>query len=248
MSDKFIQIFLSNLDERLPEALSLQVSRFKSLYTNCHYLCFDRTNLRDWIGDVMDQSVLFAFDCLKPLAFKADLARYCLIYHYGGWYGDITLKPLVGMRLASEIDFAFFYDSGSGLPSPMRSSHDVMNAFFYSKARHPVLSSTIEQILKNVNERYYGFTSLCPTGPTLFGRSVAQFAPSPKMLMGHFIPLTPSHPNQNKAFVAQDGSIVALHKSAWHSNHPTGGNLSSFGIKGSNNYQELWQNRDIYLI
>ena len=193
MSDKFIQIFLSNLDEDLPEVLRLQASRFNSLYSNCEYLYFDRSNLRDWIGDVMDKSVLAAFDCLKPLAFKADLARYCLIHHYGGWYADITLKPLIGIRLGPDIEFSYFYDSGSGLPSPMRSSHDVMNAFFYSRAGHPVLSSTIESILKNVNCLNYGNTSLCPTGPTLFGRSIAQYAPSPSMLMGHFIPLTPSH-------------------------------------------------------
>ena len=121
-----------------------------------------------------------------------------------------------------------------------------MNAFFYSRAGHPVLSSTIESILKNVTDRNYGTTSLCPTGPTLFGRSIAQYAPHPSMLMGYFFPLTPSHPNQNKAFVAQDGSIVAFHKSAWHSSQAKVGDLSSFGIKGSNDYHKLWMNRDVY--
>lgn len=247
MPDKFVQIFLSHLNEDLPEVLALQAFRFKSLYSDCDYLYFDQINLRAWIGDVMDKSVLIAFDALKPLAFKADLARYCLIHHYGGWYADITLKPLIGMRLSSEIEIAYFYDFGSGLPCPMRSSHDVMNAFFYARAGHPVLSSTIESILKNITDRNYGTTSLCLTGPTLLGRSVAQYAPHPSMLMGHFIPLTPSHSNQNKAFVAQDGSIVAFHKSAWYSSHVQAGDLSSFGVKGSDNYHKLWMNRDIYL-
>ena len=246
MSDKFIQIFLSNLDETLPEVLSRQASKFKELYSDCYYLYFDRTNLRDWMGDVMGPDILLAYDTLKPLAFKSDLARYCLIYHYGGWYADITLKPLIGMRLSSDIRFAYFYDSGSGLPCPMRSSHDVMNAFFYSRTGNPILSSTIESILKNIRERNYGATALCITGPTLFGRSIAQYSPCSSMLMGHFIPLTPSHPNQNRAFVAQDGSIVALHKSAWHSCHPGAGELSPFGIKGSNNYEQLWLHHDVF--
>ena len=127
----------------------------------------------------------------------------------------------------------------------MRTTHDVINSF-YSSASHPILSHTIESILRNFRNREYGHTSLEVTGPTLFGRSISLFAPSPSILMGHFLPLTPFHSNQNKAFVAQDGSIIAWHKSAWHPSHPGPGDLSCFGLKGTNNYQYLWQQKSIY--
>jgi mannosyltransferase OCH1-like enzyme len=39
--------------------------------------------LREMIGNHFDRSVLKAFDTLRPYAFKADLAKYCLIYHFG---------------------------------------------------------------------------------------------------------------------------------------------------------------------
>ena len=70
----------------------------------------------------MDSDVLNAFDMLKPLAYKADLARYCLIYKLGGWYADISLKPVVGLSIDDSIDFVYFYDFGSGSLCPLRSS------------------------------------------------------------------------------------------------------------------------------
>ena len=239
MSDSFVQIFLSNTNESLPAQLREHADSFKRLYSHCNYTLFSISTLREWIVNNMDNEIVAAYDGFKPLAYKADLARYCLIYKLGGWYADISLKPCIGMRLSSDVDIAYFYDFGSGIPSPFRSSHDVMNAFFYSRAGNPILLKTIESIIHNFQNRYYGITSLCPTGPTLFGRAIAQFAPNPSMLMGHFMPLTPSHTHKNKAFVAQDGSIIAWHKSAWHPSSPSGGDISVFGVTGSNNHQNL---------
>lgn len=53
----------------------------------------------------------------------------------------------------------------------------------------------------------------------------AMHAPKYDQLFGHFMPLTPFHPNKNKSFVAPDGSIMACHKSAWLSHHPGTGDL-----------------------
>jgi hypothetical protein len=71
-------------------------------------------------------------------------------------------------------------------------------------------------------------------------------APEYNQLFGHFMPLTPFHPNRNKSFVAPDGSIIARHKSAWHSNHPGPGDLSAFGATGTNSYFSLWRQRQVY--
>ena len=246
MANHFFQIFLSDLDENLPEVLNCQVSKFKQLYSDCDYQCFDRHSLRAFVADVYGDEVLKAYDCLRPLAYKADLGRYCLVYALGGWYADITLKPLVGLRLSEKIEMVYFYDFGSGLPDPTRSAHDVMNAFFFAKAGHPVLSQTIESILRNCRNQEYGLSALSVTGPTLLGRAIAQHAPSLNMMPGHFMPLTPFHQKQNRSFVTQDGTIAALHKSAWHDGTPGGGQLECFGLRGTNNYEWLWHQRLVF--
>jgi hypothetical protein len=168
------------------------------------------------------------------------------VHHFGGWYADITLKFTSGVAFENSIEFIYFYDYGDGLPSPFRTGHDCMNAFFYAAAGSAILSDAIEMVLRNCHERNYGISSLCPTGPTLFGRAVAMHAPEYNQLFGHFMPLTPFHPNRNKSFVAPDGSIIARHKSAWHSNHPGPGDLSAFGAPGTNSYFHLWRQRQVY--
>jgi len=53
--------------------------------------------------------------------------------------------------------------------------------------------------------------------------------------------LTPMHRKSNKAMVLPDGTIFAYNK-------PTaGGDLESLGAKGTNNYNQFWHQKSIYL-
>jgi hypothetical protein len=242
----FFQIFLSDSIEPLPPLLVKIRQTAIDLFPNHNHFLFDSISLHTFLIETADPEIIQAYELLIPFAYKADLARYFLIYKFGGWYADITLKFISAITLTDQLDILYFYDFGDGLPSPFRVAHDCMNAFFFASAGSPILSNAIEMVLRNCHERNYGFSSLCPTGPTLFGRAIAMNAPRKNQLFGHFMPLTPFHPNKNKSFVAPDGSIIARHKSAWHSHNPGPGDLSPFGVKGSNSYFELWRSRKIY--
>jgi len=50
---------------------------------------YDDNMCREFIKTNFDEDTLFAFDNLKPGAFKADLWRYCVLYINGGIYVDI---------------------------------------------------------------------------------------------------------------------------------------------------------------
>ena len=52
--------------------------------------------------------------------------------------------------------------------------------------------------------------------------------------------LTPQHNKKNKAMVLSDGTIVAFNKEA------KGGDLKALGCKGTNNYNDYWNQRNIY--
>jgi mannosyltransferase OCH1-like enzyme len=48
----------------------------------------------------MGDRYLNVYDALLPPAFKADVWRYSVVYHYGGCYtdaGSITTRPLIEM-------------------------------------------------------------------------------------------------------------------------------------------------------
>ena len=59
------------------------------------------------------------------------------------------------------------------------------------------------------------------------------------------MPLTPNHANQNRSYVLPDGTILAFHKDAWMPKI-NGGDISEFGFKTTNNYYNMWNEKDVY--
>ena len=49
---------------------------------------------KNFLTPILTQKVRAAYDSLNPLAYKADLARYCILYKNGGWYLDVGLTAI----------------------------------------------------------------------------------------------------------------------------------------------------------
>jgi len=110
----------------------------------------------------------------------------------------------------------------------------------YSKPDNIALTTAIEMIVNNCQEKYYGITPLCPTGPTLLGAALAANGGNPNFVYGDYLELTPTHEQKNRAFVLPDGTIMAWSKPSG------GGDLTGVGAQGVNNYNELWAARQVY--
>ena len=247
----FFQILLTGENEarpKLPEEFVENVDKFKSLYHEFNYHLIRDLEIEKIILNSFHADVFKAYQSLRPLAFRADLARYCLVYLYGGWYADISLKPLFKCQLPSECKFFYFVDHGDGSMRPGPSAFDCQNGFFYSEKGSTILLSAIKAIVKNCKNKYYGLTSLSPTGPTLFGSLIANQEPSLNRLAGTFAPLTPNLINKNRTYISPDGRLLAMHKSSWHPLHPGGGDflLMINSSDKKNNYNWLWRNRKVY--
>jgi mannosyltransferase OCH1-like enzyme len=50
------------------------------------YRLWRTDEIREFIREIYGIPTLHTFDCLKPFAYKADFARYCIINYFGGWY------------------------------------------------------------------------------------------------------------------------------------------------------------------
>ena len=214
----FFQIILSTnqeQDEHLPDLLEEASRASQVCLSGYSYKRWDNKSLRNFIATTFSGDVLEAYDSLRPLSYKADLGRFCLLYAFGGWYADITLK--IVSPLLSELPvkgLGFFRDYGPGMPSPMPNSFDVMTSLFCAEAGHPALKQCIDQIVLNVKNKYYGFTSVSPTGPRLFGRVLARFDLRVARQIGHCMPLTQGFKQENLAYVSNSGIIYAWHKSS----------------------------------
>ena len=241
-NNSIFQIYLSDAQLELPEGLRGCQDEVRRNFGQYAYRLFNRETLRAFVGSVYGGDVLWAYDQLKPYAYKADLGRYCLLHHFGGWYADVTLKVLAGAPLLPDTKLIYFYDHGNG---PTQSGHFCQNGLFYAQKGLPLLADLISTVVRHCRERYIGPTALSPTGPGLFGRLIAQHVPQKGMHHGYFMQLTPHHKQKNRAYIGPKGEIIALHKSAWNP-QATEGRLDAFGAKGVNTYTTMWLNKQVY--
>ena len=181
---------------------------------------------------------------IKPYAYKASFARYCIIYLQGGWYVDITIKMLMGIDISESTDFFGFRDLGDGLV-PNTLPYNIQNSFFYSKKNSQILEKAIDLVIENCRNENYGVSPVCTTGPGVLGRALAINGLKKTHVLGLFMPLTPNHKLKNRSYILPDGNIVALHKNAWFPESKAS-DISAFGLKNTNNYIKMWQERNVY--
>ena len=145
----------------------------------------------------------------------------------------------------STYDFIGFVDKGNGMVRANQLPYPIVASLFYVDKGSKIMEKAIETILLNCRTKYYGITPICPTGPGVLGRALAHVGCQTNHLIGTFMPLTPNHDNLNRSYVLPDGTILAKHKDSWFSKAKTA-DISIFGLKGTNNYLDMYFNKDIY--
>ena len=213
------------------------MQNIKNSYPDSDYRLYRKKDLQEFIFSTYGEEILKAFNKLRPYAYKSDFARYLLLYAYGGWYFDSSIRILNPVSVSQEVDLVAFVDP----PQYTGTSFACNQAVVYSSAKNKVLEDCITSVLENCKREYYGINALSPSGPIVFGKAIAKFGENIKNVIGTFLDLTPNFPNKNRAYVFNDGSIFALHKPG-----NIGGDLSYLGISGSNNYGEMYRLREVY--
>ena len=85
------QIYLSTQDTELPVLLKQKIESVKQNFLLPHHV-YNNDELRQVLENNFDLDVVKAYDKLLPFSYKADLGKYCLAYHYGGWDFDISIR------------------------------------------------------------------------------------------------------------------------------------------------------------
>jgi mannosyltransferase OCH1-like enzyme len=217
--------------------LSGAIGSVKRGFPQYDHKIFFHQELREWIFENYGANYRHAFDKIRPYAFKSDFARYLLLFHYGGWYFDISIKLLQGVNIQSSIDFITFAEESKY----SRTSFSCSNGIIYSKAQSPILENCIDRCFLNIKNEYYGRLSLDITGPTVLGRAVAAHNDALNVVVGSFIELTPGFGNKNRAFVFNDGRLFGLHKPG-----NKGGDLTALNLKGTNNYDTMYKEKQVF--
>ncbi len=236
------QIYLSDDSVPPPRVLQGYIKSVRQSFSFLPHVLYNDEKIRSLIERNFDESVLLAYDKLRPYSYKSDLARYCVVYVVGGWYFDVGLYcPFPGVGFEERIRLVAFRED------PLITSFAswaVAGGLFYAQAGHPVLKRAIDIIVSNCNSNYYGDNPLCPTGPVAWGKALCELGTSESTLFGDFLELTPRHELKNRAMVLPNGKVVALYKPT----HPYGyrHTFSQMGAAGCNDYNELWHQRRVY--
>ena len=148
----------------VPKFMKKTIDHNKEQNPDFIFHLYDDADCRNFIKQYYNADVLSAYDGLKPGAYKADLWRYCILYMYGGIYMDVKIKLLFNFSL-NELIYSEHYVKDIDGPT-----FGIYNAFMVHEPRSPILFKLIEQVVKNVKDKYYGANPLSITGPELFGR------------------------------------------------------------------------------
>lgn len=229
-------IYLTGGDFReLPEKISANLASFKSCYSDFEHQLYTDDSLREFIRENYEPDVLWAYDELIPLAYKADLGRYCLLYKLGGVYADLSVVFFQRIWLDQFPDrkIILFRDGFSHAP------WIVSNSILIARPGLLIFKYLIDKIVDHVRSHFYGFNPLCPTGPNLLGRAAAQLLEMEDFSTGEVVRINKNPSTWSYSYLVPGGEVLAV-------NVKIGNGLLSLGHENSDNYNEHWNNRRIY--
>jgi len=145
--------------KKISEKMTQCINCIKKGSPEFNYYLYDDNDCRNFINSNFSGEVLNAFDKLIPGAYKADLWRYCVLYKNGGIYFDIKYKPVDGFQLISLAKKEHWVLDADG--------RGIYNALIVCKAGNEILLKGINKIVDNVKNKFYGTSSLEPTGPKM---------------------------------------------------------------------------------
>ncbi len=241
INKNIFQIYIQDDDNNgIPLKISSCVETIINRKDDYYHYLLNSDGLRELISQHLGKEVITAYDKLRPYTYKSDLGRHCLLYIFGGWYFDASVRLNMNLKKIPMSKLIVFKDA----PNPGLPSWDLSTSVIFGEKNDKLFEMMIKEIVINTKNNFYGTSPLSPTGPTLFGRCLASLGENENTKTGLLTPLTPLHPNKNYAFVLPDGEIFAWGKSSWGTQ--IGDGLDAFDTKGTNSYNRMYYDRNIY--
>jgi mannosyltransferase OCH1-like enzyme len=229
MSNNIFQILISDVSPS-QEFLDFLKQRILEVYKDHNYTLYNDEMIRDFLNSY-SKDVLNAYDDLLPYAFKADIARYCLLHEYGGWYFDVSVFPL--FKHQSNRSAVIFHN-------PVREL--IENSIMYFESKHPLLEETIKISVKNIKNKHYGKSPLNITGPFVLTSAFNSLDRNLKKNIeyGLFKYL------DNKDITCKKWYEINKKKFSDYKKYKHEGGISHLGLLGTNRYPDMWRQKKVY--
>jgi len=129
-----------------------------------NYFFFDEIDCENFIFNNYSDIIYQTYKSLIPYEYKMNLWKYCILYKYGGIYIDDKYDD--NIKLIELIDHNFFVNNKNHYYNKLLIDTD----FIIAKNNNPIFNIAINEIVKNVNNNYYGIDFTFPTGSGLLGK------------------------------------------------------------------------------
>lgn len=150
----------------LPPKMRENIELLKKQNPEFQYHLFDDAMCREFIFTNFDRTILFAYDKLKPGAYKADLWRYCVLYKKGGIYLDIKYSCVNQFKLLELTDKEYYVrDRSYSINNIIPSSCGIYQALLVCLPKNKIILNVIHKIVENCINNNYNYNDLDVTGP-----------------------------------------------------------------------------------
>lgn len=173
------KVFMYWHSDNIPTQYKECIENNKNLCSHLEYVLYNNNSARNYIKNNYSQDHLYTYDKLKPYAFKSDFWRLCILNKEGGIYSDLKIKftqkfkPWLKNHQIENINKGILledHQNGAEILPDNKRNLALQNAFIISNKNNAFLSLTINEIISNVKNNYYGQIPLSVTGPALLGR------------------------------------------------------------------------------
>ena len=191
-----------------------------------HFL-YDENECREFIKDNFDENVLNAYNSLIPCSYKSDLWRFCVLYINGGIYLDIKYKCVNGFKLIALTEKEYFVRD--------RPENCVYTALIVTMPKNQIMLDCINKIVENVKNKYYGISSLHPTGPGVLG---LYFSKEDINKLQLYFEETIVEGKINDCYIVYTGKIILNYYPNYRAEQKI--------FQKNKYYSDLWKERKIY--
>jgi len=228
MSKIIHQIYISDNNAQPSEYIISQMSRLRTLYSDYKYVLYDNQRCREEIQKAFGNNTVSLYDSLQSYAFRADFARYILLYVYGGYYYDVSLCP--EEKIEFDVD-AVLYEGTVSETETIGYRLIENNFMFFKHPKNKNLFDLIGLTIRNIRFRNYGIHPLDITGPIVLGR----------------IPFSDvSFGSVRLISETQKGSFFGETLHYKHKSKEYQADLAKLGCAGTNNYEKMWFDKIVF--
>jgi mannosyltransferase OCH1-like enzyme len=161
-------IFQTGFNNRVKNILHFNsIISFIELNPEYKYIYYNNINSRKFLRENFSDEINYSYDMLVPGAYKADLLRYCFLYHYGGCYFDC--KQILKIPIKKFLD-----KSKTLVLCNDVIENALLNAIIFSTKKNIILEKTIKDCVYNIIHKL-GTSALDITGPIFFYKSIKKY-------------------------------------------------------------------------